>query len=268
MSTGGFPAVVALGVWYAIGLGRMWARVGRGRLVSPVRAGCFATGVVVLLFALGPPLDTQVDTNLTLHMTQHVLMMWVAAPLLVAGAPFPTLLWALPDNVRPRLQRHWQRLHRRASGDAWPLWVAVALAVQTTALAVWHVPALYQAAVRNDAVHMTEHFVFFGTSVALWWTLAGAVRRARYGAGVLAVFIAKLPGLILGVGMTLDAHIWYPVYGSGAGALHDQQYAGIVMWVAGGMIATVAALVLFASWMTALERLAPNAHVHVPEVPA
>ena len=59
------------------------------------------------------------------------------------------------------------------------------------------------------------------TAMAFWWTIAGAVRRLRFGAGVLAVFIAKLPGLVLGVGMAIDTHVWYHAYGSGSAALQD-----------------------------------------------
>jgi cytochrome c oxidase assembly factor CtaG len=85
------------------------------------------------------------------------------------------------------------------------------------------------------------------------------VRRARYGATLVAVFIGKLPGLLLGVGMTIDAHVWYRSYGSGAHALADQQYAGVVMWVGGGSVAAIAGLVTFTVWMRAMERTDPNA---------
>ena len=91
-----------------------------------------------------------------------------------------------------------------------------------------------------------------------WWALAGAVRRSRFGPGILAVFVAKLPGLVIGVGLAVDRHIWYPVYGRGPAALEDQHVAGVVMWVGGGMIATVTALILFGSWLAGLERDAPS----------
>ena len=91
-----------------------------------------------------------------------------------------------------------------------------------------------------------------------WWTIAGAVRRTRYGAGLLVVFVAKLPGLVLGVGMTIGTHVWYPVYGQGAHALTEQQVAGVIMWIGGGMIATASALVLFANWFASLERTTPG----------
>ncbi len=254
----GLDVVVAVAVVYAIGLHRMWARVGTGRLVHRSQALLVGAGIVALAASVAPPLDSEVGTNLTLHMTQHVVMIWIAAPLLVAGAPLPTMLWAAPDGVRLALSRPWRKVHARVAGDAWAIWVAGAVALQGVALGIWHLAPLYQAAVRNAGVHALEHAWVLGTAVFFWWTIAGVVRRVRFGAGVLAVFIAKLPGLAIGVGMAIARGPWYSVYGTGAPALHDQQYAGMVMWVAGGSIATLGALTLFALWMHSLEVQAPG----------
>jgi putative membrane protein len=255
---GGSELVIAVALAYAIGLHRMWSRVGRGRLVPAWRACVFALGMLALGVALGPPLDREVGQSLTLHMTQHIVLIWLAAPLIVLGAPLPTLLWATPDRGRVRLQRVWQRAHFAVSGDRWPFWVAFAAFLQSATLLVWHLPALYQRAVDSGFVHSLEHASFFFTAVFFWWTIAGAVRRSRFGAGVLVVFVTKFPALFLGVGMTLATRTWYPVYGSDAAALHDQQGAGVVMWVFGGMLATIAGLALFCSWMRALERATPS----------
>lgn len=253
--SGAFEAVIAVAVAYALGLARIWRRVGTGRLVSPRRALLFFAGLVALGVALGPPIDGRVGRDLTLHMTQHVLMIWVAAPLLVIGAPLPTLLWSLPDDARLRAQHWWQRVHHEIAGDHWPVWVVLASFAQAIALGVWHVPALYEAASQHAVVHALEHASFFFTALFFWWTIAAAVRRSRFGVGVLAVFVAKFPGLILGVGMTLAKRPWYP---ASYVSLTDQQGAGVVMWVAGGMIATIAGLALFWHWMQAMERATPS----------
>jgi putative membrane protein len=262
--------VAIVGAWYAVGLVRMWERVGVGRLVSRARVVAFVSGLFATAVALGPPLDTLADRNLTAHMGQHVLLIFVAAPLLVVGAPFPVLLWAFSDRRRIAWQRGWRRVHRSVAGDAWPLWVGGALTVQAVTLMLWHVPLFYDAAVHNDAVHAAEHATFLFTAIAFWWTAAGAVRRARYGALLIAVFIAKLPGLLIGVGMTFDRHVWYPVYGHGAHALDDQQFAGVLMWVGGGTIAAITALWTFALWMHSLEVHSPSSAarttLHVPDV--
>ena len=248
--------VIVVAVAYALGLTRMWMTVGVGRLVSRSRVALFALGLLACGIALGP-LEPYTGDDLTLHMTQHMLLMYVAAPLLVLGAPFPTLLWALPTRARLRLQRRWQKFHRAVASDLWALWLGLAAAVQAILLWVWHLPALYDAAVGDQLVHVAEHASFLFPSIAFWWVVTGVVRRTRFGASVLAIFIAKFPGLFLGVGMTLALRPWYPSYGEGAAALRDQQGAGVVMWVGGGMIATVAGLVVFWHWMQALERAAP-----------
>ena len=258
----GLTPVVAVGVAYALGLMRMWARVGRGRLVSETRVALFAFGLAATAVALGPPLDGVVTHNLTAHMTQHVLLLWVAAPLLVAGAPLPVLLWTLSDERRVRVQHRWQHVHRIATGNAWPVWVVVAMLVQSVVLLGWHAPALYQSALHNDLVHAVEHASFLLSAMAFWWLIAGAVRQSRYGTGVLAVFGAKLPCLLLGVGMTIDPHVWFRAYGTSAAGLQDQQWAGVVMWMGGGTVATIGALVLLGLWLRALERAAP---AHIPE---
>ncbi len=250
--------IAAVAILYGIGLRRMWERVGVGRLVPVWRAVTFGIGIAVTALTLGPPLDHLADTDLTAHMVQHVLLIWVCAPLLVVGTPFPPILWAFDDDVRRRGQRAWRRVHRSAAGPAWPAWVVVAMVLQGVTLLAWHVPSLYDAAVRNDLVHAMEHATFLGTAVFFWWALAGAVRRARFGPGILAVFVAKLPGLLIGVGLAIDRHIWYPVYGRGSAALENQHVAGVVMWVGGGMIATVTALILFGNWLAGLERAAPS----------
>ena len=255
----GLQATLLVAVLYGIGVARIWSAASRGRLVSVAQVASFAAGIAVLTVALGPPLDTTVSHDLTAHMTQHVLMIWLAAPLLVIGAPFPTLLWALPDALRFRVQPWWRRTHRAVFGDAWPLWVAIAVIVQSVVLGLWHLPAMYQGAVQHPMVHAAEHASFLFTAIFFWWTITAAVRRTRFGAGVLAVFIAKFPGLILGVGMTISSTSWYPnAYGSSTASVRDQQGAGVVMWVAGGMMATIAGLTLFWFWMQALERATPS----------
>jgi putative membrane protein len=255
----GIEPVVLVALWYGIGLQRMWATVGAGRLVSQTRAALFACGLVATACALGPPLDSEIGTSLTAHMVQHMVLIWVSAPLLVAGAPLPTLLFALPRDAHLRVQRIWQRAHRSLVGPAWPLWVGSAVALQTASLIVWHTRPAYEAAVDNGVVHSLEHAAFLFTAMFLWWTIAGAVRRTRYGPGVLVVFIAKLPSIFIGVGMAVDVHVWYPVYGRGAAGLQDQQNAGLVMWLGAGAVATVCALVVLGLWLQALERAAPAA---------
>ena len=242
-------------VAYAVGVDRAWDRAGRGRIVRVEQVGAFVAGMAALLIALVGPLDARAHVSLTAHMSQHVLLLMVAAPLLVAGAVVPALLWALPGNLRPRAFAGWRRVTRSHAGLGWMVWTGAAIFVQSVAMWLWHLPGPFQAALRHPALHAAEHLTLVATAMVFWWA-AAAGRRDRLGAAVLAVFVAALPGTGLGAALTLANHPWYPAY-AGAGALADQQLAGVVMWAVGGFVYVIAAAVLFARWMGSLERSMP-----------
>ncbi len=132
--------------------------------------------------------------------------------------------------------------------------------VHIGAVAAWHLPGAYDAALHNDAIHAAEHASFFFTALVLWWAALGAGRRSRRGGGVLVLFVATLPANALGLLMTIAATTWYPSYSHGAAtaALQDQQLAGVVMWGFGGMATLVGAFALFVSWLQSLDRASPG----------
>jgi putative membrane protein len=185
-------------------------------------------------------------------MCQHVLLLGVVAPLVGLGAPLPTLLWALPDGLRRRALRWWRRAATSLGGEGWWRWLAAALTAHVVTMVGWHAPVLYDLAVRNEVVHGLEHLSFVATAAAMWWTFAGGVRRARWGAGVLSLFVSSLAGIGLGAAMTFARHPWYQQYAAGRHALQEQQIAGVVMWGFGGAVTVVAALVLFGLWLEGL----------------
>jgi putative membrane protein len=229
----------------------------RSRLAAaarrPAQTWSFYLGLVAVLVALAGPLDHAAESSEAWHMAQHVVLLAVAAPLLVLGSPLHRMAWILPEKWESRLRRN--RVLRTVS-SATPALVALGIIVQSAVLAAWHLPGPYQAAVRNPFVHVLEHLAFLGAGALLWWALLHA-SRARLGTGVLALFIAALPGTALGLLMTVARTVWYPVYGTGATALEDQQLAGVVMWAVGNTIYLIAAVALFAAWLSSLERTTP-----------
>jgi cytochrome c oxidase assembly factor CtaG len=208
---------------------------------------------VATLLVLVGPFDAAADTSQAWHMGQHVVLLTVSAPLFALGLTERRSSW----TVVARWQRRFLRspLVPRASRNPTIL-VAVAIVLQSAALALWHLPGPYQAAVRSPLVHVFEHAVFLGTAVLFWWTLLHT-SRARLGLGVLALFVAALPGTALGVLMTLAHSNWYPVYGGGHAGLADQQMAGVVMWAVGSTAYMIAAVILFAAWLSSLEQATP-----------
>jgi cytochrome c oxidase assembly factor CtaG len=239
---------------YMRGIHELRLVAGSDRIIRRWQVYAFAGGIAALLVALASPLEQEADVNLVWHMTQHVVLLTVAAPLLAASAPLTAMLYALPSGARHRVQPAWRRLLRSQSDRGWFAWTVFSFALATAALVLWHIPSFYDRAVRNDAVHALEHVSFVATAMLFWWMLLGAGRRSRRGLGVIGVFVATLPATALGVLMTLAAKPWYSVYGHGADALQQQQLAGAVMWGFGGVAMVAAATALFASWLADMER--------------
>jgi cytochrome c oxidase assembly factor CtaG len=198
--------------------------------------------------ALVSPLDGRAHVSLTAHMVQHVLLLAVAPPLLVAAGPMSTLLAGVPRAVRDIAVHGWGVVSTSAHSRRWPLWMAGAILVQTGVMWAWHAPALYAAALRHQPVHAIEHLSFLGSGLLFWGVLAAAV-ASRRGASVPAMFVAALPGTALGAALTLAARPWYPAYPS----LEDQQMAGVVMWAFAGTVYVVAAGVVFGLWLAAAD---------------
>jgi cytochrome c oxidase assembly factor CtaG len=251
---------------YAFGLSRVWRTAGPGRVVSLREARTFGVGMAVMAVALVSPLAGAADRDLSMHMIQHVLLIGVVAPLVALGAPFPTYLWVLPARLRGHATIVWRRVTATVAGTRWTTWLAVALVVHVVVMVGWHVPVLYDAAVRNALVHGVEHLSFVVTSVVFWWVAMGAGRRAAWGAGVIAAFLASLSGIALGAAMTFATRPWYRVYGSGLRALREQQVAGVAMWAFGGIAALASAMYVLWRWLEDPEPgsriVGPGAHAN------
>jgi cytochrome c oxidase assembly factor CtaG len=240
---------------YAVGIRRLWAAADTVRLVGTAQATAFAAAIVTLLVALVSPLEDAATRDLPVHMVQHLLILAVAAPLLAVSEPVAVMTRAVPAQARRRITPVLRRLTRsQTSGRGWLVWTTVAFALSTSALWLWHVPTLYDAAVDDPWVHALEHLTFLATATLFWWMVLGAGRRTRRGLGVLAVFAATLPATALGILMTMAQTPWYGPYAAGGDALRDQQVAGALMWGFGGSALVVAAAALFASWLAGLDR--------------
>ncbi len=246
----GVVVLLAVVAWrYVVGVRRAWTAAGPGRLVRRAEVARFALGLLAVAVALVSPLAGRADTSLTAHMVQHVLLLTVAPPLLVLGAPVPALLWSLPARRRSTGRLAWRRLMISRRGGGWLGWTATALVLQTAAMWVWHSPPLYVAAVHHDGLHVAEHGTYLSAGCLFWWSVTAGPHR-RHGAAALAVLLGALPGTALGAALTLASRPWYPTYPS----LADQQLAGVVMWAFAGAAYVVAAGGLVGIWLLSLDR--------------
>jgi putative membrane protein len=243
--------LVVAGFLYAMGQRRMEQRGGLRR----IECSAFWVGWVVMLAAVMPPIDGLAVQRFSVHMLQHEMLMLVGVPLLIAGRPLATWMWGGPAGLRPVAAR---ALQSSAVGGVWRALTAplIAWALHGTVVWVWHIPRLYDLAVRDEAVHALQHAMFVGTSVLFWWGLVyGRYGRVGYGASVFYVFTTLVHTGILGAFFTLAMTPLYPVYVERApDPVADQQLAGLVMWVPAGMILTLAGLGLFAAWLGEAER--------------
>jgi putative membrane protein len=238
--------VLLAGGLYGRGVARLWSRAGRGRGVSLQQVAFFSSGLLIVLIALESPLDALAKALLAAHMLQHLLLILVAGPLLVLGAPLPSVLWALPEAPRRGLGALWKHLN----GLEKP---GVAFALHSLALWAWHVPVLYGAAIDNRAVHTLEHVSFLGTAILFWFAVLKPGRPA-FGLGVLFIFGLAVQSSILGALLAFSPTPWYAAHLTsaqqwGLSPLDDQQVAGLIMWIPGGAIYLAAALGLFAAWL-------------------
>jgi putative membrane protein len=192
-------------------------------------------------------------------MTQHELIMIVAAPLLVLSRPLLWFLWSLPQRYRETLGSFAKRRSVAALWTVMTLPVFVWLLHGAT-LWAWHIPVLYDASVEIEWVHAVQHAMFLGTALLFWWTLLhGRHGRLTSGAGVVYCFTTAVHTSVLGALMTFAQRSWYSVYEGRTTAFHlttlqDQQIGGLVMWVPAGVIFIALGLWMMAAWIRESER--------------
>jgi putative membrane protein len=231
------------------------------------RRWAFCAGVAVVVAALLPPLDPVVDASFPAHMVQHLVLVFVAAPLLALGAPGLPLLLALPPRRRRGLAalRGTPAVRWFRGADALP---ATGLAAFTAVLVVWHLPAVYSVALESEPVHVLEHACFLGSAWLLWAPLTAPGRALDGGRAVLYVFLGGFPMLPLGAVLVMATHPLYPAQtGTGPGAVAAQQLAGVLMWVPPTFLTVALAAFVMLRWFARMERADPGSAPLPPVLP-
>jgi len=229
---------------YAAGTMRLWRRSGRGRTGLKRDLSLFGLGWLTMAGALVSPLHEAGEQSFTLHMIEHEILMLVAALLLVAARPGAALLWAFPAPARQAL----------GSAGRWNLWRVladpfVATAIQAVVIVGWHMPSLFDLALRHEGWHVVQHLSFVSSALLFWWAmLHGSARHAGALISALCLFVTSMVGGGLGALMALANSPWYEAYAAlgmtpaGLTPQQDQQFAGLLMWIPGGLYHLAAAL--------------------------
>jgi len=208
--------------------------------VPSVRIALFATGIALLLVALASPLAVIGEEELfAAHMAQHVLIGDLAPLCLLAGLTGPLLRPVLA--IRPV-----ERLRVLAN----PL---VALPLWATTLVVWHVPALYDGAIRSDFVHAWEHAAFFAAGIVVWLPVLETLPAPEwFGTGAKLGYVVgvRLVATLVGNVFVWGGQPFYDVYDTGDDFLGlspsaDQSLAGSIMMLEGSLVTIVAIAWLF-----------------------
>jgi len=242
------PLAVTL-IWYGIGAARLAAR-GDIRAHLP-QITMFGAGWLILAAALLGPLHDLSERSFTAHMIEHELLMLIAAPFLALSRPIGIFLWALPPRARTGIAG---TARAQPFSLVWKFITApgIATILQIVALWIWHAPALFDRALESEGWHAAQHASFIFSALIFWWAIVRhghGTRRAA--AAALWLFITSTASGALGALMAFSQSPWYEGYrqlASGAllpgglTAVEDQQLAGLIMWIPGGLVHFGAAL--------------------------
>ena len=247
---------------------RGWLRLHKPlpNLISAWPLFSFLVGVVAIWFAIGSPLSALDDVSLTVHMVQHLFLMAIAPPLILAGAPALPLLQGLPQVIArrvfgPLLRSGFVKSLAHAVTHPVICWLAA-----TLTLVVWHIPSVFELALRWDWLHEIEHASFLATGLLFWWPVIqpwpSTLRCPRWSIP-LYLFGATLPCDALSGFLVFCDRVVYSSYLSvpkvfNLSPLQDQQFAAALMWTSITIIFLVPAAVVTIGILSPQETLRPD----------
>lgn len=249
--------VAAIGLGYAL----LWRRVravGKSRIATALRFWLFMAGIVLVIATLFGPLAAYARTFLTAHMIQHFILITMAPPLLIAGAPLTILLVAAGGRRRDRFL--YPILHSRPfHAFTHPL---VGLVLFAAVPLGWYITPAFEMSLTNTWLHFLAYALFLLAGIHYWWPVVDAnptrwnlphpVRMGYLFALVpIHAFLGSMfyePTRVLYEDLAAVNRTWGP------GPLMDQQIAGAFMFVFGEILGLVAVLLAGVAWMRADER--------------
>src|ERR1700674_3659833 len=218
------------------------------------RLGAFFAGLAAILAAIASPLAAFDDLLLQVHMIQHMILMFVAPPLILLGAPAIPMLRGLPAAIAklalgpPIGSKAVRRLGRVITHPV-TCWMAMAAAFWG-----WHAPGPFQLALRSENWHAIEHGCFLAAAILFWWPVVQpwpSVPHWPRWTMVPYLLLADVQNTVLSAILAFSDRLIYPFYASvprlgGIAPLDDQITAGVIMWVPGSLFFLIpAAAIIF-----------------------
>ncbi len=233
---------------------RGWLRIRRTRraLFPASRLACFLGGILALFAAVASPLDTFSDSLLFMHMAQHFVLMSIAPPLIVLGAPVVPMLrglprWIIREPLHPLFRTRALPAIGRFLTRPRVAWLAM-----NAAYIGWHIPRAYEFALASENWHNFEHACFFFTNLMFWWpVICPWPSRPLPSRWVLIPYLLLADIVNTGISgfLCFAGRLLYPSYDIiarplGLSALNDQTAAGAFMWVCGSMVYLIPAVAI------------------------
>ncbi len=240
---------------YVVGLIRLQRR-GHGQPVSRQRVIYALTGFALVFIALAGPLDVFAGRAFTVHMSQHLVLAMLAAPLLLAAGPVSAYMWALPEPLRLGIGQGLSKRGLLRKVAAFLVKPPVALLTFVLTFYVWHLPVAYGAALDNGILHFFEHLTMFASGIVFWWPIIGPAplrSELSYPQRMLYLLLVVTPKALLGAILTFSGHPLYEHYVAapdlwGMTDQEDQTIAGLLMWLPGNFVFLAALTALFFKW--------------------
>ncbi len=239
---------IVIVIWHEIGLRRLARRSRPQRSRQRrLRSFFFYGGLAVLLIAVVSPIDYWSDDYFFVHMMQHLLLMFAAPTLIVAGAPWQPLLDALPARFRRSATRSvlaggWSRPLRTFRSAVLGPWAAII--AFNVAMIAWHIPALFDLSQENQYVHIwLMHASFFAAGVWFWaqFIPSPPLHLRMSAPGSLAALVTtNVIMWFLAMSLSIFTQSsWYSPYGHVPGVtlppFADQQIGAAILWVCGDL---------------------------------
>jgi cytochrome c oxidase assembly factor CtaG len=236
------PALALSAIIYVRG----WARIRRTRPAQfgTGRLAAFLGGILALFVAVASPLDTFSESLLFMHMAQHFVLMSVAPPLIVLGAPVVPLLRGLPRWMFHRLLRPLFITRALPAAGRFLTRPRVAWLAMNVTYIGWHIPRAYEFALVSENWHNFEHGCFFFTNLMFWWPIIrpwpSCPLQSRW-VLIPYLFLADMVNTGVSAFLCFSGRVLYPSYDGmprpfGLSALNDQAAAGAFMWVCGSIV--------------------------------
>jgi putative membrane protein len=251
--------ILVAGWVYAAGTGPLRGRIAPGKAYPRGRAALFFLGLALVYLAVGSPLDQLGEQFLfSAHMVQHMLLIYAAPILLILGTPH----WLVDYVLRPPAAR-------RAMGVL--THPACGGLLFTFLFTLWHVPALYEAALQDRRIHVLEHWTVFLPALLMLWpflTTSRLVPRRSYGLRMIALFLLMVGQLPVFAFLSFAGEALYPTYVwapriINLDPLNDQVLGGIIMKAVNMGVSLTLLGIAFYRWAKAEEEeAAPPSPVH------